>query len=129
MKTLLLSVALPFELTNGNEGRTKTWYRPAQIRMRFEYQLKLLGLTRSPFPQPVNVLVTRLLGKSQRLWDSSSIGRGNYKELEDALVAVGWFHNDSPKWIQNTHFQQKKSSDDKPAILIEVFSTGETDDI
>ena len=97
---------LPIELTNGNDGRQKTWYLPASRRKKYESILLTMRLRRDPFPVPVVVTVVRILGKGQKFWDSSSGLRGNYKEIEDALVAVGWFREDSFEWIKETRFRQ-----------------------
>ena len=107
--TLQLYKVLPFELNNGNTGRGSKWFSSAKLRKEFEKNLRLLGYERKPFKTAVTVHVTRILGLGQRLWDSSSIGRGNYKELEDALVAIGWFTDDSPKYITETRFFQDES--------------------
>jgi hypothetical protein len=104
----LLHVELPIELTNGNDGRGNKWFKSSVLRKKLEQQLKMLGYNRKPFDIPVVVRVTRMLAKGQRFWDSSSCGRGNWKELEDALVAIGWFHDDSMKWITQTLFDQVK---------------------
>jgi hypothetical protein len=121
--TLLLHKILPFELTNGNDGRGSKWFSSAKLRKNFEKNLRLLGYERKPFAMPVLVTVTRILGQGQRLWDSSSIGRGNYKELEDALVAIGWFHDDSPKWITETRFYQDASRRDLGAsVAISIYN-------
>jgi len=123
---LLLHKILPFELTNGNDGRGSKWFSSAKLRKNFEKNLRLLGYERKPFAMPVLVTVTRILGQGQRLWDSSSIGRGNYKELEDALVAIGWFHDDSPKWITETRFYQDASRRDQgSAIEIQIYTEEE----
>jgi hypothetical protein len=47
----------------------------------------------------VQVLVIRILGPNQRLWDYSSVLRGNWKEIEDALVACGFLYDDGPKYV------------------------------
>lgn len=120
--TLLFHKILPFELTNGNDGRGSKWFSSAKLRKEFEKNLRLLGYERKPFKTPVIVHVTRILGLGQRLWDSSSIGRGNYKELEDALVAIGWFHDDSPKFITETRFfQDANSRDFGSSIDIKIY--------
>jgi hypothetical protein len=100
---------LPFELTNGNDGRGSKWFSSAKLRKKFESDLRRLDLVRTPFERPVIVTVTRILGPRQSLWDSSSIGRGNWKEIEDAMVACGWFHDDGPKYIKQTLFLQDAS--------------------
>ena len=103
----LLTIILPIKLTNGNDGRGFAWQRSAAVRKRMAKMLA--PLRRKPFDVPVVVQVTRILGKGERLWDSSSIGRGNYKELEDTLVALGWFYDDGPAWIAETVFRQDAS--------------------
>lgn len=117
---------LPFELTNNNDGRGKKWFSSAGERKKIERALRLRMMTRTPFPFPVRVLVVRVLGKGQRLWDSSSIGRGNWKEIEDALVACGWFHDDSPKYITHTNYDQdecRRSSG--PFIEVTITQDGD----
>ena len=120
---LVLHKILPFELTNGNDGRGSKWFKSSKIRNEFEKNLRLLGYDRKPFKTAVTVHVTRILGQGQRLWDSSSVGRGNYKELEDALVAIGWFHDDSPKYITETRFfQDPDRREQGSAIEIKIYS-------
>lgn len=120
-----MRVMLPVVLTNGNEGRSKSWYRPARQRQEFERLLQLQGLGRSPLDYPVQVTVCRVLGHGERLWDSSSVLRGNYKELEDALVACGWFHDDGPRWIRATWgIQDGTRRDQGPAVELRIRSVG-----
>lgn len=113
---------LPFELTNGNDGRGGKWFNSAKIRKQAEQKLRSMNLNRKPFDFPVTVHVTRILGKGQRLWDSSSIGRGNWKEIEDAMVAVGFFHDDSPKYISETRwFQDPDRRSLGPIIEVQIL--------
>lgn len=119
--TPLLDVTLPFALTNSNDGQGHAWYRTKDARRQFERDLLVLGQRRKPFEDPVDVEVIRILGKGQRLWDNSSVGRGNWKQLEDALVSAGWFHDDGPKWIARVGFSQDDSRrKDGPAVRIVV---------
>lgn len=122
---LLLREMLPITLTNGNEGRTKHFGAAASRRKKYELKLREMWLIRKPFECQVDVVVTRILGPRQQLMDSTSLGRGNYKELEDALVACGWFVDDGPEWINYTLFRQDATRRDiGPATLIEVFEVG-----
>ncbi len=105
----LLDITLPIELTNGNDGRGSKWFRSSIVRKKLEATLRTLGLIRTPFERPVRVSVVRIVGKGQRLWDASSVGRGNWKELEDAMVVCGWFHDDGPKWVKSVSFDQDDS--------------------
>lgn len=123
-RKLLLTVDLPIELTNGNDGRGSKWFSSAKARDKIERDLRRMGFVRRPFDCPVIVRVTRMCGKGQRLWDSSSIGRGNWKEIEDALVVLGWFTDDGPNYITETQFRQvsqRISKREKPSVIVEVF--------
>ena len=118
----LLDVTLPIELTNGNDGRGSKWFRTASVRKKIEATVRLLHSQRVPFAECVTLSLTRILGRGQRLWDSDSILRGNSKELIDALVVCGWFHDDSPKWIAETHAcQDATQRENGPAVRVQVF--------
>lgn len=117
----LLTRHLPIELTNGNDGRGNKWFSSAKVREKIERQLRELGEEREPFEMKVRVMITRVLGKNQRLWDMDSILRGNSKELIDALVAVGWFTDDSPKYITEVIGRQDASQRaNGPSVIIDV---------
>jgi hypothetical protein len=127
---LLLSVELPIELSNGNAGRGSKWFSSAKLRDKIERDLRCLGMTRKPFDVPVIVRVTRICGRGQRLWDSSSCGRGNWKEIEDSLVILGWFHDDGPKYITETRFRQVSqtvSGRVRPSVIVDVFTAAENE--
>jgi hypothetical protein len=121
--TRVETIILPIELTNHNDGRGHHWQRTASERKRIFKKLLTLGFKRQePYAFPTHNLVTRILGPRQRLWDSSSLGRGNWKEIEDSLVELGWWKDDGPDWITNTDFRQTKEERDLgPAIRLEVF--------
>ncbi|MEM7697211.1 MAG: hypothetical protein AAF236_02265 [Verrucomicrobiota bacterium] len=118
---------LPIELTNGNEGRTRHYKKSHSQRKKYESIISLIGGRRTPFDHPVVVVVTRILGRGQAKWDASSFFRGNYKEIEDAMVALGWFADDSPKWIPLVIAVQdgnarKGNVRAEPSIRIEIFN-------
>jgi len=120
---LLFSQELPIELTNKNDGQGRHWGGSANDRNRFEKIIKNQGLMRQPFDCPVILRVTRLLGLRQRLWDVDSVFRGNWKQIQDSLVACGWFTDDKPAYITDIRQRQIKDGREKPAILIEVFKS------
>lgn len=124
---LLLRRRLPFDLTNSNDGRTKHWYSSAKFRNDAEAVLRIGQLGQSqPFDIPVAVEVMRVLGPRQRLWDYSSGLRGNWKEIEDALVGVGWFVDDGPKYIKRVWFSQDSSRrEDGPCVVVSVYEWGD----
>lgn len=122
----LVSAVVFIRLTNGNAGRSKHWSGASKARKAIEKELRYDGLERKPFGFPVILKITRILGKGEKPWDSDSWQRGNLKELVDALVAVGWFVDDGPKWITKTEFEQDSNQRSiGPAVKIEVFRTGE----
>lgn len=101
-----IEVILPIRLTNSNEGRTKHYGPTKRFRDDCGVMCKVWFRDRKPFDFPVKVLVVRLLAKGEHKMDQSSLSRGNWKEIEDSLVAAGWFHDDGPKWITDVHFDQ-----------------------
>jgi len=118
---ILHAITLPIELTNGNDGRGSKWFSSAKVRKDIEAILRFSGFARrEPFPAGITLTLTRVVGPKGKLWDSDSIGRGNAKELLDALVAVGWFVDDSPKWIVETRYKQVIDRKRGPCVDVEV---------
>ncbi len=110
---------LPIELTNGNDGRGHAFWRTN--KRRADIELALQPYRRQPFACCVDITLTRVLGKGQRLWDADSVLRGNAKELIDSLVAVGWFVDDGPKWIRHVDGRQDATRrKDGPCTVIEI---------
>lgn len=52
-----------------------------------------------PSQNRVGLVVTRHLGKGDRLWDMDSVLRSSAKELIDSLVESGYIKDDSPKYV------------------------------
>lgn len=96
---ILRTIELPIELTNNNTGRTQHFGRSASQRKKYERIIRSKFGQQSPFGSKVDVVVQRVLAARQRLWDSSSVVRGNWKEIEDALVACGFLHDDGPDYV------------------------------
>jgi len=121
---LLLEEKLPIKLTNGNDGQGHNWMRTQGYRKKYASLLQYRKLIRKPFKFPVQLVVVRILGPREKLWDYSNIARGSYKQLEDSLVACGWFKDDSPKYIKHVDFEQDASQrQNGPAVIIKVYST------
>lgn len=106
---LVLKEMLPIALTNENRGQGRHWRKNCRRRKDIEDALRLLGFEREPFPFGVVVWVVRVLGRGEQKFDQSSLGRGNWKEIEDSLVSCGWFVDDSPNFIYETRFFQDDS--------------------
>lgn len=116
-----MTLTLPIPLTNDNEGRSKHW--SAAHKRRQEYELKIRAAYPKPKPvrTPVRLTVTRVLGKGQRRFDADSLGRGNAKELIDAIVAVGFLPDDGPRHVvEVTYRQDDKTRPEKSVTVIEM---------
>jgi transglutaminase-like putative cysteine protease len=123
----VLNQVLRVKLTNGNDGQSKHW--GWTHRTRKDLELFLLGYygRRKPFQFPVRLRVTRILGKGERQWDKSSLARGSWKQLEDALVSLGWFADDGPKFITDIEWIQDDSQRHAgPAVQIEAFKVADS---
>jgi hypothetical protein len=96
---ILRIIELPIELTNNNTGRTQHFGRSASQRKKYERIIRAKFGQQVPFASRVEIVVQRVLAARQRLWDFSSVLRGNWKEIEDALVACGFMHDDGPEYV------------------------------
>ena len=122
--TLLHLVRVPIVWKNYNDGQSRTWHPSAKSRNEIEYTLSACGhRMEQPFDEPVVLRITRVLGYKQSKWDSDSGLRGNAKQLIDSLVACGWFHDDSCKYITETRFTQFEPTvrEALSTTIIEVF--------
>ena len=114
-------VILPIELTNRNDGQGHSWHRTAAEKKRIGNALAHLRRA-TPLPCPVRLIVTRVLGKGQRLWDADSIGRGNAKQIIDTLTDLGWWPDDGPRHIVEVDYRQDDSRRAAgPCVCLEVL--------
>jgi hypothetical protein len=120
----LLDIILPVELSNRNDGQGHSQWRTQKDKKQFG---KLLfDYKREPFRIPTFVVVTRLLGDRQRFWDYDSGLRGSWKQLQDALVDAGWWHDDGPEYITGIYFQQDaRDRNCGPAVRVQVWQSGD----
>lgn len=120
-----MTLVLPIELTNGNDGRTKHWAPAAERRREYEATIALLHPRPRPVPTPCRVTITRVLGPKQRPFDADSLGRGNAKELIDAIVAVGFLPDDGPRHVlEVTYRQDATRRGDGPSTEVTIEPTG-----
>jgi hypothetical protein len=121
---LLLDIILPVELSNRNDGQGHSQWRTQKDKKLFG---KLLfDYKREPFRIPTFVVVTRLLGDRQRFWDYDSGLRGSWKQLQDALVDAGWWHDDGPEYITGIFFRQdNRDRSAGPAVRVQIWQSGD----
>ena len=115
-EVLLFTILVDRELKNGNTGRTKHFSQAIKEKKGWAKALETSDVTIPtgivlPLPafiedvlggqsvqQRVGLVVKRVLGKRQRLWDADSALRGA-KELIDATVDTGLLSDDSMKYV------------------------------
>ena len=118
----MITFTLPVELSNNNTGQTRHFSAAIKQKKMFASTLSAMGLKSTPPPFKQSVVITRILGKRQSLWDADSVLRGNAKQLLDALVDAGYFVDDGPKYI--TEVIGRQDATDRasgPAIRVEIF--------
>lgn len=115
-----MTIKLAIELTNANDGRGHAFWRSAKRRKEIEEYLRL-AFPKMRLPTPCGLTVVRVLGKGQRLWDYDSGLRGNWKEIQDSMVACGWMPDDGPQHLTRCDFRQDATRrGDGPCVEIEV---------
>lgn len=121
-----MTLILPIELTNGNEGRSKHWGSAAKRRTEYEGIIRLLRPNPRPVETPVRLVITRVLGRGQRLMDCDSLARGNAKELIDAIVAAGFLPDDGPRHVVSCEYKQDASRRfEGPSVVVEIETVTE----
>ena len=139
------TIYLPMKLKNNNQGQGHHWSgshkerRAASVAVaeaRFGYwvedgphvNLKLSEWLSEPHVSfgKLGLVVWRILGKRERLWDADSVLRGNYKQIQDALIEAGLAEDDSPKYIEWVLGRQdKERRDEGSCVEIELYDLGE----
>lgn len=120
----LATLDLRVPLTNANDGRGHSHYRTGRQLDRFKRELMLARCMRDcpVSPDPVVLVITRVMGPRQGFWDADSVLRGNAKELIDALVWANWFVDDGRKYIRDVYGKQDPDNRQRgPSIRVEVF--------
>lgn len=117
-------ITLSVDLKNDNEGRSQNWRKAHGRKRQFQEFLGIGSHIRTtPFPRGVTVIVTRILGPRQHLFDPDSIGRGSLKELIDSLVWAGFFDDDGPRHIARVICEQDASRRaEGPAVEIRILT-------
>jgi hypothetical protein len=120
----LLDIVLPIELANRNDGQGHSLWRTVSDKKRFIQTLS--AYKRIPFPIPTFVVATRILGVRQQLWDYDSGFRGSWKQLQDAMVDSGWWHDDGPEYITGIYFRQdNRTRESGPAVRVQIWQSGD----
>ena len=139
------TIDLPMKLKNNNQGQGHHWSGSHRERRAaseavasagFWYHLadhtkvglRLLEWLSEPHTSygKLGLVVWRVLGSRERLWDADSVLRGNYKQIQDALIEAGLAEDDSPKYIEWVLGRQdKERRGEGSSVEIELYDLGE----
>ena len=140
------TIYLPMKLKNNNQGQGHHWSgshkerrtaSEAVANATFGYTMtdhtkishKLSEWLSGPNHTSggkLGLVVWRVLGPRERLWDADSVLRGNYKQIQDALIEAGLAEDDSPKYIEWVLGRQdKERRDEGSCVEIELYDLGE----
>ena len=139
------TIHLPMKLKNNNQGQGHHWSGSHRERRaaseavaKAEYRYTMDGHTTigctllewlsGPHTSygKLGIIVWRVLGPRERLWDADSVLRGNYKQIQDALIEAGLAEDDSPKYIDWVLGRQdKERRDEGSSVEIELYDLGE----
>lgn len=120
MSEPLISVVLPVDLKSQNTGRGNRWFNSARLRNQFEAELQ--DFCRPFLDVPIHLEYTRIVGPGQRAWDQDNLALA-LKQLQDALVSLGWFHDDSPRWIRSIRYSHDTTArDEGPALKVTAWA-------
>lgn len=134
-------IVIDRELKNGNNGQTKHWSNSHKERKGWSEAIKdayAISLNGTEFPLDAflscaapegtqGLVITRVLGKGQRLWDADSVLRGSAKQLVDSLVEAGVARDDCPKYIEfvvGLQDASQRSDHETGYVTVDVYSKG-----
>lgn len=112
----LFTMVIKEKLSNNNAGQGRGWHKSAKDRKTMDQKVGQSMIVTydgdemqyAPFAESLGgtqlsdlvvLIVTRVLGKGERKWDSDSILRGNSKQLLDAIVGTKLLKDDNPKYV------------------------------
>lgn len=146
MRNFFLRLEVPYELKNYNAGQGRHWgMTHTEKRRAFKsvQNARCFGMgaggaslsdfarveLHSPLDFPVNLVLERVLGKGQRVWDADSVLRGSAKQLIDSIVDAGLLVDDGPKWVHLVVGTQNGSRrDDGPMTFVHFADARSTHD-
>jgi hypothetical protein len=137
------TIILPMKLKNNNQGQGRHWSGSHKERRVASEAVANALVDYHPTPrssmtvrlsdwlterhidcdQKIGLVVWRILGSRERLWDADSVLRGNYKQIQDALIEAGLAEDDSPKYIEWVLGRQDKDRRDVGSrVEIEIYT-------
>ena len=115
------TLVLPIQLLSKNDRDRLHYRRRSALRLSYQSIVELTHPRKHETPrEPQRVTVTRLMGAHERPFDLQNVGAGSAVELIDALKQLGWFRDDSARWLEPRFLQRPNDRDPGPACLVEI---------
>ena len=135
----MFTIVVEHKMKNSNNGQTKHWSTTAADRKQWmkaldnatvevnEIHLSLGEfitevLLDRPVASLVGLVIERVLGPKERLWDADSVLRGSAKQLIDSIVEYEVLGDDDAKhvlWSLGT--QDKSDRTQGPAVRVHFY--------
>ncbi len=113
---------IPIELRSKNEftGNGAGWKR-SEAKKEFIRCIAWLVGNLIDTPHEFQwVTFTRVLGKGAKRWDDNNMEGGDATQLQDALKKLGFYVDDSPKWIRARCLQDYTERPEKGYTRIKI---------
>lgn len=121
LETQVKTLILPIALLSKNSRDKLHFRRRSELRNEYKAIIDIKYRHRDPAPQfKQKVIVTRIKGPRERDFDHQNIGAGSAIELIDALTALRYWVDDTPRWLETEFKQTSRALIRGPAVLIEI---------
>lgn len=112
---------LPMAVRSGNRGRGYHWSHAVRLKRVCALHLHAAGFRRLNPPDFRQVVTfVRVLGPRERLWDEANLALSSFKQLQDAMTDLGFWHDDSPRWLSTRFEQDATARAAGPAVRVIV---------
>lgn len=117
----ILTVAVDIDLLSENKTLREHWSKRKKRKRDYGWLLSQQFNKTKPFDHPVKITVTRILGKGQRPFDADNFIGGSWKQVQDAMVDIGWLHDDTTKYVKSVVPVQDASNRQLgPSLIIDI---------
>jgi hypothetical protein len=119
---LVITFELPLRLTSVNTymGEHQRHKRTSEKKSIMVLLILLAPKGVKPPDHKQTVTLTRVLGRNEKLMDRANLYGGNSKQLIDCMTELGFWHDDSDKWLDLKIIQDTEHRDDGNKVIVTV---------
>lgn len=114
--TPVITLRLPVPLVSLNQLKGRHWSARSRGKTEWAEALMVARARHLAPPTPPEyrqvVEITRLMGRGEREFDFENLAGGNAKSLIDALTRLGFWRDDSPRWLAREYHQRRATPDE-----------------